>query len=69
MAGVKQRSHVSEEECEQKRSDMSAVNIGIGHDNHLVISELVYIKIFAYTCTESGNDRDKLFVCNNLVKA
>ena len=66
---IKQRSHISEKECQQKRSDMSTVDIGIRHDNDLVISKLVYIEIFAYARTESGNDGNKLFICDNLVKA
>ena len=46
-----------EEEGKKKSSDMSTVNVGIGHDNNFIVTKLVNIKILAYTCTESKNNR------------
>ena len=69
MTCINKRTHISEEECKKKCSDMSTVDIGIGHDNNFVISQLFNIKFVTDTCSECGNDRNKLFVGNDLIKS
>ena len=48
---------------------MSAVNVGIGHNDYLVITELFYIELIAYTCAQSCYNRHQLFVADNLIKS
>ena len=41
VARVDHRAHLGEEEGHQQRGDMGAVDIGIGHDDDLVIAQIV----------------------------
>ena len=41
--------HIAVEEGQKKSPDMGSVNVGIGHNNYLVVSELCYIKILRNT--------------------
>ena len=36
--------HVTEEEGKDKRGDMASVHIGIGHDDDLMVPELIQVK-------------------------
>jgi hypothetical protein len=33
--------HLAEKECDQKRSDMCAVDIGVGHDNDFLVTKVL----------------------------
>ena len=44
VAVLDQRPHIPEEEGQQQRADMSAVHIGIGHDDDLVIPKLFNVE-------------------------
>ena len=44
MALINQRAHLGEEEGHQKRSDMGAVDISVGHDDDLVIAQIVDVE-------------------------
>lgn len=46
---------------------MCTVDIGIGHDDDLVVAELADIKIFMNTGTERSNHRFDLSIAINLV--
>src|SRR5574344_1953642 len=35
--------HIAEEECQYEAGDMRAIDIGIGHDDHLVVAQLAEI--------------------------
>src|SRR5258708_37068272 len=47
MAAFDQLGHLTVEEGEQQRADMSAVDIGVGHDDDLVVTEFVGIELLA----------------------
>ena len=47
MAGVDHRAHLGEEECHQQRCDMGAVDIRVGHDDDLVIAQVVDVELCA----------------------
>ena len=49
--------HITIEEGKQKNSNVRAVNIGIGHDDNLVITSLLNIKLISNARTNSGNQR------------
>ena len=48
---------------------MRAVNVGIGHDDDLVIAQLIYVELVAYAGAERGYDRRELVVAVDLVGA
>ena len=53
MACVNQRAHVAEEEREEKRLDVRAVHISIGHDDDFVVAELFNLEFRADASTDS----------------
>ena len=67
IAVLDQRPHEAEEECEQERADMAAVDVGIGHDDDLVIAQLVEVEFVADAGSERGDDRLELVVAVDLV--
>ena len=60
--------HESIYECEHERSYMSTVNVGIGHDDDLVITEFADIEVIMDTGTESRDHRLDLSIVINPVK-
>ena len=60
-------THEAEEEGQKQGTDMAAVHIGIGHDDHLVIAELVKVELLADAGAQGGNDRLELVVAVDLV--
>ena len=56
MALLDERTHEAEEEGQQQRADMAAVDIGIRHDDDLAVPELFEIKLVADACAERGDD-------------
>ncbi len=52
-AGLDQRTHMPEEECQQQGTDMAAINIGICHDNDFVIARLIG---FHFIIPDSGTN-------------
>ena len=62
--------HVAEEEGEQKRADVAAVDVGVGHDDDLVISQLFEIELVgADPRAERGDQRADLGRREHLVEA
>src|SRR5262249_7925953 len=47
MAAVDQARHLPVEERQQQRSDMGAVDVGVGHDDDLVVAQLFGIELVA----------------------
>ncbi len=54
VAVLEQLGHLPVKECEQKRANMAAVDVGVGHQADLVIPKLCDIKIFF---ADSGSER------------
>ena len=69
MSFFNKRTHIAEEESEQKGSDMRTVNVRIGHDDDLTVAELLNIEVVTDTASECLNDRYDGGVCINLIKS
>src|SRR3546814_10519460 len=54
MAALDQLRHLPEEEGEQERADVAAVHIGVGHDDDLVVAQLIDVELVA---TDAGAER------------
>ena len=68
--GLDQRRHLPVEEGEQQRADMRAVDIGVGHDDDLVVAELGEIElVMADAGAERGDQRADLLAPQHLVEA
>ena len=67
VTGFNQGLHIAEKEGQQERADMGAVNVGIRHDDNLVVAELFEVKFVADTGTQRGDDRHELVVAVNTV--
>src|SRR5438477_4066927 len=48
--------HVAEEKCEQQGADVRAINVSVGHDQDMVISQLSNIKFLADARAECGDE-------------
>ena len=47
MAALDQRRHLPEEERQQQRTDMRAIDVGVGHDDDLVVAQLFDVEFVA----------------------
>jgi hypothetical protein len=45
MAALDQLRHLPEEEGQQQGADMGAVHVGVGHDDDLVVAQLVGVEL------------------------
>jgi hypothetical protein len=45
VAAVDQLAHLTVEECQQQRADMRAVDVGVRHDDDLVVAQLVGVEL------------------------
>ena len=59
--------HKPVKECEHQGTDMRTVNVGIGHDDDLVVSELTEIEVLGYTGSERSDHSSYLFVSEYLI--
>ena len=57
MSVLDQLPHVAEEEGEEKYPDVRAVDVGIGHDDDLAVSQLGDVEILSYAAAERLDDR------------
>ena len=57
MTALDQFGHLSIEEGQQQGADMRTVHIGIGHDNHPVITQLVGVVFLAADAAAQGGDQ------------
>ena len=48
--------HVAEEEGEEQRADVGAVDIGIGHDDDLAVAALGDVELFGANACADGED-------------
>ena len=70
MAALDDRPHLAEEERQQQRADMRAVDVGVGHDDDLVIAQLVEVEVVAPDAgAERGDQRADLLARQHLVEA
>ena len=69
IAVFNERAHIAEEERQQQRPDVRAIDIGIRHDDDLVIAELIDIEILAKAGAERDDDGLELVVAVNFVGA
>ena len=61
MPGFDQRLHLAIEEGEQQRADMRAVDVGVGHDDDLVVAQLGEVElVMADAGAERGDERADL---------
>ena len=54
VAALDQLRHLPVEEGEQQRADMGAVDVGVGHDDDLVVAQLLEVEIVA---ADAGAER------------
>ena len=61
MSALDQFRHLAEEERQQQGADMRAIDVGVRHDDDLVVTQLVGIEfILADGCAKRGNQRADL---------
>ena len=70
VAPIDQVGHLAEEERQEQRADVRAVDVRVGHDDHLVIPQLVDVEVLlADAAAEGGDERSDLRVGQHLVEA
>ena len=69
VAGVDERRHVAEEEGEDERADVRAVDVGVGHDDDLVVARLGDVELVADARAHGADHRQDLVVGQHLVDA
>ncbi|MCY1230553.1 hypothetical protein D9M72_429670 [compost metagenome] len=70
MAALDQFRHLAEEEGEQQGADMGAVDVGVRHDDDLVIAQLVGVElVLADRGAECGDQRTDFLARQHLVEA
>ena len=70
MPPLDQLGIIAEEEGQEERADMGAVNIGIGHDDDFMVAQLLVIHIaFANPNAHGGNQGTHFLIGKHLVKA
>ena len=57
MAFRDQFRHIAEEEGQQQRADVAAVNVRIGHDDDAVIAQVFHVEVFIDTGADGGDQR------------
>ena len=57
VAGRDHGAHVAEEQREVERGDMGAVDVCIGHDDHLVVPHLVEVEVLAVSAADRRDQR------------
>src|SRR6476661_7933333 len=67
VAGLDERPHEPEEQRQQERADVHAVDVGIGHQHDLVVARLVDVEVLADAGAEGGDERLDLVVGEDLV--
>ena len=69
IAVLDERAHIAEEEGQQQRPDVAAVDIGIGHDDYLVVTQLCEVEVLAQSGAEGGYDGVEFVVAVYLLLA
>ena len=70
MAALDQLRHLAEEEGQQQRADMAAVDVGVRHDDDLVVAQLVGVELFLADARAQRRDQRADFLARqHLVEA
>ena len=69
VALLDQRPHEPEQQGQQQRVDVVAVDVGVGHQHDLVVAQLVEVELLVDAGAERGDDRLDLGVGQHLVDA
>src|SRR5713101_5303743 len=69
MAAVDELAHLAIEEREQQRANMRAVDVGVRHDDDLVVAHLLGIELVADAGAERRDQRSDLLAGKHLVEA
>ena len=56
------------EEREQQRADVGAVDVGVRHDDDLVVAELLDVEVVADSAADGGDERLHFLVLEHLVE-
>ncbi|MNW09632.1 hypothetical protein D3C71_2066720 [compost metagenome] len=48
---------------------MATVDIGIGHNNNLVIAKTIHVKLFTNANTKGLDHSNNFFICKHLIEA
>src|SRR5580704_16694174 len=64
-----ERFHLAEEEGEQQRADVAAVDVGIGQQDHLVVADLLDVELLGQPRADGRDERLDLCVLQHLVDA
>ena len=66
---VEQRPEEPYEHCEQQRADVAAVDVGVGHDDNLVITQLIDRELIADIHTHSNDQVLDFVISKHFVQA
>ena len=69
VALLHQLRHLPVEEGQQQRADVGAVDVGVGHDDDLVVAQLRQVEVVADAGAERGDDVGHLLGGQHLVDA
>ena len=69
MAGLDQVLHLAEQQREDQRADVRAVDVGVRHQDDLVVAQLLDVELVADAGAERGDQRLDLGVLQHLVDA
>ena len=66
-AALDERLHLAEEERQQQRADVAAVDVGVGQQDHLVVADLVDVELLGQAGADGRDQRLDLGVLEHLV--
>src|SRR5688572_11688450 len=67
VAVLDQVRHLAEEEGHQERGDVGAVDIGVGHDDDLVVAQALLVVVVARAAAKRLDQVDELLVAGKLI--
>ena len=62
VACLDKLNHLTEEEREEQRSDVSTVHVGVGHDHDFVVTGVAEVELITDARPDRGDDRADLLV-------
>lgn len=69
VSGFDERFHEAEQQGEQQRADVLAVDVGVGHEDDLVVPQLGDVEVVVDPRAQRGDDRLDLVVFEDPVDA
>ena len=69
MALLDERAHIAEEEGQHQGADVRTVHIRIGHDEHLVVTQLGDVKFLANAAAQGQHHGHQFIVAVDLIGA